>query len=121
MKCTLLPQGWIIPGETLIPPAAVFIALALSACGGSNVPAPIVTRMVTASPSKSTKPSVKAVARGRPPQLPPLRRSPPLSPQRSSWSPDSPGAGRVVGFSPAEVSAGLASLRVAPKTAPRPR
>jgi hypothetical protein len=36
MKCTLLPRGWIIPGKTLIPAAAVFIALALSACGGSS-------------------------------------------------------------------------------------
>ncbi len=58
MKCTLLPQGWIIPGKTLIPSAAVVIALALSACGGSNAPASIVTRTVTASPSGSAKQSV---------------------------------------------------------------
>lgn len=55
MKCTLLPQGWIIPGEILIPAAAVFIALGLSACGGSNAPASIVTRTVTASPAGSAK------------------------------------------------------------------
>jgi len=61
MKCTLLPQRWPGRNKILIPASAVFIALGLSACGGSNAlaaPAPIVTRTVTVSPS--AKPSVKA-------------------------------------------------------------
>jgi hypothetical protein len=36
MKYTLLPQGLTTPKKTLIPATAVFILLALSACGGSN-------------------------------------------------------------------------------------
>jgi hypothetical protein len=63
MKCILLPQSLTAKKKTLIPGAAVFIALALTACGGSNAlaaPTPIVTRTVTVSPSASAKPSVKA-------------------------------------------------------------
>jgi hypothetical protein len=63
MKYILLPQSWTAKKKTLIPAAAVFTALALSACGGANALAaatPIVTRTVTVSLSASAKPSVKA-------------------------------------------------------------
>ena len=62
MKPALFLQYWT-QKKILIPAGAIFIAFALSACGGSNAlaaPAPIVTRTVTVSPSASAKPSVKA-------------------------------------------------------------